>query len=57
MQALLLLLHSIGQWAWTSAWTWDMSLDSLVEGDTWKGREWENEEVGKESSQLKLPQP
>ena len=29
-----------------------MSLDSLVEGDTWKGREWENEEVGKESSQL-----
>ena len=53
MQALLLLLlHSIGQWAWTFAWTWDMSLDSLVEGDTWKGREWENEEVGKESSQL-----
>ena len=55
MQALL-LLHSIGQWAWTFAWTfawtWDMSLDSLVEGDTWKGREWENEEVGKESSQL-----
>ena len=43
---------SIGQWAWTFAWTWDMSLDSLVEGDTGKARERENEEVGKESSQL-----